>query len=428
MNLSFKESDDILIIRLSGRLDATCAEEVREKFNMQLNLGHNRLVLDMEEVDYLSSAGIRVLLTLWKRIDKLKGKVKLACVQSYPLSVLKISGFLTIFSMYKTIREAIESFTKTNGPKEEISQVVETFQTPEAVFKFIKHNDKSSRIRVTGNNLDFLYARCSRDSIVSESISNIKYSLGIGAMGEKEDDYFNRLGELMFVGGTVVWVPTDGHNIPDFLIPMGEVEEVKVHTTFNIVLDGTFNEIVRFEASDLKKGISLKTLYHELFKLSRSRIPEFRGLLGLVMRADVEAIFGVGIKQAPIIENTPKNRESITHRANIKDWLNFQIEPEYENTSALVVGIGLDLNSNFDSSQLQTIFYIDPKASRSQLLHNHAAIFEFLPESISNYKLEDEINTVISSSEFIGMEHLLDRSTFKKGILGLSYIQEIIHK
>jgi len=437
MVLSIEDVNGVLTVHLSGRLDASSAQDVGEKLNSQVDVGHYRLVLDFSGVDYLSSAGIRILLALKKRVDKLKGDVKLACVQPYPLDVLKISGLLTFFSLYETVQEATTSFPKAEGAEEEIPEV-ETHQTSIGVFRFAKGDDKPSEVKVTGSNVDFLYARCSEESIISESLSNIKYSLGIGALGEKVDDYINRLGELMTVGGTVVWVPTDGHKVPDYLIPMGEaIEEVKVHTVFNIILDGTFNEIVRFEASDQKKGAPLKTIYQEIFELSRKRIEGFRGLLGLVMRADVGATFGAGIKRSPIIENALGNGELITHRDNLKDWLHFQVEPAHENTTALVVGVGLEPDSDFDPSLLQSIFYISPKTSKFRLLrrepkrsevafHNHAAIFNFLPEVHLGYKLENEIDNVIENGEFVGMEHLLDSSTFKKGVLGLSYVQSIV--
>ena len=389
-------------------------------------MGHYNFVLDLEKVDYLSSAGIRVLLYLKKRINNLKGDFKLACVQSYPFSVLKITGLLNDFSLYETVIDAKESFPETKSIEDDAQQEIETLETSIGIFKFYKSNNSPSKIRVTGSNLDFLYSKCSQDSIVSESLANIKYSLGIGALGDKINDYFGCLGELMIVGGSVIWVPTDGHNIPDFLIPIRKSEEVKVHTVFNIILDKTFNEIVRFGADNQNKGASIHEIYKELFKLSKERKPEFKGLLGLVMRADVGAIFGAGIKRTPIKENAPVNGKMITHRDNIKDWLNFQVELEYKNTTALIVGIGADLHANFDSSSIQSIFHINSEAEKTQMLHNHAAIFKFIPESKTKFELEDEIKNVITNGEFISMEHLLEHSTFKKGIIGLSYVQEIV--
>jgi len=422
----FENNKKIHTICFVGRFDAIGSQEVNERVNSLIDLGHYNFVLDLENVDYLSSAGIRVLLYLKKRIKNLNGDFKLACVQSYPLSVLKITGLLNEFFFYETVDDAKESFPETKSIEDDVQQEIETLQTSIGVFRFYKSNNSPSKIRVTGSNLDFLYAKCTPDSIVSESLVNIKYSLGIGALGDKMKDYFGCLGELMIVGGTVIWVPTDGHNIPDFLIPIRESEEVKVHTVFNIILDNTFNEVVRFEAGNQNEGASIDDIYKELFKLSKERKPEFKGILGLVMRADVGAVFGAGIKRAPIKENAPENGKMITHRDNIKDWLNFQVELEYKNTTALVVGIGANFPANFDSSSIQSIFHINSEPEKTHLLHNHAAIFKFIPESQTKFELEDEIKNVITNGKFISMEHLLEHSTFKKGIIGLSYVQEIV--
>jgi anti-anti-sigma factor len=425
IKISYETYKRIHLINLSGRFDSVGSQEVNERITSLIDLGHHNLVLNLEKVNYLSSAGIRVLLSLKKRINKLGGDVKLACVQSYTLRILKIADILDDFSFYETVDEAKESFDEAKSIEDDTQQDIETYQSSIGVFQFSKSNNNPSKIRVTGNNLDFLYARCTEDSVVSESLPSIKYSLGIGALGEKLYDYFGCLGELMIVGGTVIWVPTDGHNIPDFLIPIQKSEEVKVHTVYNIILDNTFNEIVRFEANNQNEGVSIDDIYKELFKLSKERKPEFKGILGLVMRADVGAIFGAGIKRAPIKENAPENGKMITHRDNIKDWLNFQVELEYKNTTALVVGVGLVLPSNIDPASIRLIFHSNSESKKTQLLHNHAAIFKFLPASKTGFELEEEINNVILNSEFISMQHLMERSSFKKGIIGLNYIQEI---
>lgn len=426
MKLEFECNKGIQIVHISGKLDSFNSQEIADKLNSQIDKGFFNLILDLGKVDYLSSMGIRVLLTLKKRVHRLNGDVKLSCVQPYPLNILKISGFLDIFSIYDTINDAEKSFITAEQIEMEDPENIETCNTSIGVFKFLKRNNNPSKIKITGSNIDFLYARCSEESIVSENLSNMKYSLGIGGLGEKIADYFNCIGELMTIAGTVVWVPTDGHNIPDFLIPMNENEEIKIHTVFNIALDNTFNEIVRFEADNQRDGATIDAIYEELFSISGKRIPDFKGLLGLVMRADVGAIFGAGIKRAPIQNNTPENKQMITHRENIKEWLNFQVELEHKNTTALIVGVGLDYPSKFDPSQIQAIFNTDPATKKSKLFHNHAAIFKFLPEIKTSYQLENEINNVFKNGDFISMQHLLDRSTFKKGIIGLNYVQEII--
>ena len=89
IKIFFENNKKIHTVYFAGRFDAIGSQEVNERINSLIDLGHYNFVLDLEKVDYLSSAGIRVLLYLKKRIKKLKGDFKLACVQSYPLSVLE---------------------------------------------------------------------------------------------------------------------------------------------------------------------------------------------------------------------------------------------------------------------------------------------------------------------------------------------------
>ena len=425
MKIENKIQQEINIVNLNGRLDSFSSLEIGEKFDSFINSGSYKFIIDFSDLDYLSSAGIRILLQLKKRSTKLNGDVKFANVAPYPLNVLKISGFLNIFSVYENVDVALRSYFQENKSENNTSCTQELYETSIGTFRFEKKPQRTSKLRVMGNNQDFLFAKCRKENIYSESLNSLKYTLGIGALGDKPDDFFDNIGELMIVGGTVVWVPTDGHNIPDFLIPQEKSDTIKVHTAFHIVLENTFNEIVRFEAKNPNDGVSLENIYKSLFELSKERIPEFKGILSSVMRVDVGAIFGAGIKKAPIIKNSPANGEMITHRDNIKDWLNFQVDYEHQNTTALIVGIGIDLKSYEKSLAIDSIFQINQDQKKQQMLHNHAAIFEFFPEKYQSYELEQEIDNVINNGEFVGMQHLLDRSTIKKGIIGLNYIQII---
>src|SRR6056297_938846 len=97
MKLTTKIENNLLIIALNGRLDATNAEETLQKIKNEIDRGYNQLTLDLSKMDYLSSAGIRVLITVLKEIKSLNGEMKLIALQDYPKTVLKISGFLKIF-------------------------------------------------------------------------------------------------------------------------------------------------------------------------------------------------------------------------------------------------------------------------------------------------------------------------------------------
>jgi len=60
-NISFEDDHGLLIVYLSGRFDALASEEVSNILNSRIDSGYHRLVIDMSEVDYLSSSGVRVM-------------------------------------------------------------------------------------------------------------------------------------------------------------------------------------------------------------------------------------------------------------------------------------------------------------------------------------------------------------------------------
>ncbi len=70
------------------------------------------LVADFSKVDYISSAGLRVLLATLKETRRIGGDLRLANVQEFVNKVLKISGFVSILKIFPDTDSAIESFTE----------------------------------------------------------------------------------------------------------------------------------------------------------------------------------------------------------------------------------------------------------------------------------------------------------------------------
>lgn len=103
------EERGVLIARLEGRLDAASSPLVEQKITSFIDAGHRKLLLSFEQVDYLSSAGMRVLLTLSKKLQSLKGKMVLACVKADVMEVVRMAGFDRILEIRNTEREALSA-------------------------------------------------------------------------------------------------------------------------------------------------------------------------------------------------------------------------------------------------------------------------------------------------------------------------------
>ncbi len=99
MEIKQERDGDVVIVRLSGRLDSSAAPSAEEKLSGALTGQPPRLAVDMSGLDYISSAGLRVLLVVAKKVQQQKGKVALCGLAANVREVFTVSGFDSIFAI-----------------------------------------------------------------------------------------------------------------------------------------------------------------------------------------------------------------------------------------------------------------------------------------------------------------------------------------
>lgn len=107
MQLELRTLDDVLVLHLAGRLDSTSSPELEKVVNEQLAAGVQRLVFDLSELAYVSSAGLRVILLAGKKLRASKGKLVLVGLRDVVREVFEMSGFLMLFNVAETLDEGL---------------------------------------------------------------------------------------------------------------------------------------------------------------------------------------------------------------------------------------------------------------------------------------------------------------------------------
>jgi len=102
MDLVESKHRDVSIVGVCGRVDASTAPAFEQKLLALIDAGTQRLVIDCTDLDYISSAGLRVLLVAAKRLKSVHGHLALAAVQDPIKEVLDIAGFTSLFPIYTT--------------------------------------------------------------------------------------------------------------------------------------------------------------------------------------------------------------------------------------------------------------------------------------------------------------------------------------
>ncbi|MGD9582021.1 MAG: STAS domain-containing protein [Vampirovibrionia bacterium] len=97
MDISYKKEGKWSIASVSGRFDAQTSKDVDKQLMSHINLGDRYLALDLTNMNYMSSAGLRVLLSIRKVLKELKGNFVLVNPNENILEVLELSGFSRIF-------------------------------------------------------------------------------------------------------------------------------------------------------------------------------------------------------------------------------------------------------------------------------------------------------------------------------------------
>jgi anti-sigma B factor antagonist len=98
-----------LILRPTKRIDSSTAKSFEEQTNALIAGGAKKVVMDFSDVDYISSAGLRVVLTTAKRAKAEGGGLTLCGEQSNVKDVLEVSGFASIFGVHANVDEALKA-------------------------------------------------------------------------------------------------------------------------------------------------------------------------------------------------------------------------------------------------------------------------------------------------------------------------------
>jgi len=107
MEVKTEKSGSATIVHVHGRLDSVTAKAFEEQMTQLIDGGENRLVLDLSQMDYVSSAGLRALLMANRKIVSAGGKIALCEATPSVKEVLEISGFVSLFTICASREEAL---------------------------------------------------------------------------------------------------------------------------------------------------------------------------------------------------------------------------------------------------------------------------------------------------------------------------------
>lgn len=407
MEITKQRSEDIFSLTVTGRLDGYWSDHLAQQLDAVIRDGADRLQLDLAGIDYISSAGIRVLLQSFKQMQAIGGSFSVTNPSEPVRDVLAMSGLLDILA------------SKSQPEAPSVSAASFTVDHPSArlqVFSLLPGARLDCRILGEPNKL--AHGRFSAADCRAVKFPLSTFGIGLGALGSDFQDCRGRFGEFVAAAGALVYQPTDDTNVPDYLVSTGSLIP-ELQLLHGIVFEGAFGVLVRFEANTETGAVSLADLAGALLDVTEA------DAVGLVMVAESAGLIGAALRRSPALEQVGA---SAFEFPEVRQWLSLTSEHAFPGSQTLVAGI----LARGEDDRLSP--FLRPLDGGGLLGHLHAAAFSYRTMPKGRIDLRDCVATLFETQTVQGVLHLLNdererigggQSEFYRGACWMAPITEI---
>jgi anti-anti-sigma factor len=368
MEIQRRTENATLVLALAGRLDATWADAVEAALAAAVRDGEHRIALDLAGVDYISSAGLRVLIAAYKQLAAIQGGFSVRNPQSGVAKVIELSGLGMLLAI-----------TAAPAPA---TQVAKTFETESASWEGFGVSEATAA-RALGNGSAFDISSGGR-----VEFSARRFGLGIAALAESRAEAAPRLGEFLAVAGCAAHLPPGGSIRPDFLMSEQALTPV-AWVASGLVIEGEPSLLLRFETGAKSRGIPFAEIARAALENSGADAAAF------VLVAETAGLVGASLRRSP--DGTSAGALDFPA---VRDWLNFTSERAFRDTTSLVTGVIARPGSSFET-------HLRPLAG-GLLAHAHAAVFPYRPIRKGGIPLEETVRGLFESGGMQTVLHLLN--------------------
>lgn len=387
MEITTQQSGAVLDLIINGRLDAYWANHLSSKLDEVIREGGRRIRLDMSEVAYLSSAGIGTLVQIYRKLKEIHGSFSVINPSKPVRTVLALAKLDTL--LIADARPSSAALPQI-APVRRIERESATFeifeQAPGATLKCGVIGDPTLL-----DGAGYRAEHCRKIRFPDSA-----FAIGLGALGHDFIDCRNRFGEFLAVAGAAAYLPTDGTNVPDYLVA-AETFMPDVQTLYCLAGEGGFARLARFETSKDASAITLTELASACLDIAEA------DTAGVVMVAESAGLTGAALRRSPALDKsaTARNASPFEH-PQIREWLSFTAERAHARRLALIVGIFARNENNALGSMLR------PLGKKPGMYgHCHAAVFTYRPLKKGELDLKATVTTLFESESLLDVLHLL---------------------
>lgn len=392
MQLKEEKHGKYLVINASGRLEASWAEYFTATLSGFIRDGHHHLVIDASALSYLSSAGIRSLMCIFKELDAVEGSFQIINAPPFIARTLEMTGLKSWLADGITleIRSAGQPDAETGRVENEVYVL-----NPSAKLTFSLVADWKP------------WQAIDPDRIRRMKFPSTLFALGIGGAGEDDIEANVQYGDFLAVNGHVIFKPPEERARPDFLLAEKDyIPELLVLQA--LCCEGEMSHLVRFTPDENKSSVGISEISEQVLELTKSESAAF------ILLAEADGLVGANLSRSPGFNPGPVRIQF----PEIRDWLSFCGEKVYHGHLALVFGIIAKSEGSGHSGWLAPL-PSDPAISG----HFHAAVFHDHPLQNGKIELMQNVSRLLNGPAPLDLLHLIDDNRPSAGLGQSSFIR-----
>jgi anti-anti-sigma factor len=399
MEIVTQQLGDTLEVKVKGRLDNYWTEHLRGNLEEVIRGGAHGIHLNLSEISFLSSAGVGLLVNFHTQLKGIGGSFVITSPSERVKQVLDLCRLSTILLAQTT--PAVPPVHKTE---------VRRFSSPAGSFEVMECAPGKPLIcQLIGDPGLLKGCRFGPEDCQTVAFPPSAFGFGLGAFGHGFEDARTRFGEFLAVGGSAAYLPTDGTNVPDFMVSSGQLVP-EMNVLYGLRCEGSFTHLMRFETSAAENPISLAELVRVALDIASAPA------IGMVMVVESAGLVGAALRRSPA---AAKGVNDAPFRyPEVRSWLSFSTERLYSRSLALVSGVAASSECAPLAPLLRPL-----GAEAAPLGHFHAAAFSYRPLQKGSIDLKTTVTTLFETETLQGVLHLLTDGRIAAGLQQSEFVR-----
>lgn len=400
MEIVTQQLGDALEVKVTGRLDNYWTEHLRGNLEEIIRGGAHGVRLNASEITFLSSAGVGLLVKLHTQLKGIGGSFLVTSPSPRVKQVLDLCQLSPI----------LIAQTATPAPAAVHKSEDRRFSSLAGSFEVIECASAQPLIceRIGDPGLLKGGSFGPGDSRMV-AYPETTFGFGLGAFGNGFEDARTRFGEFLAVGGSAAYLPTDGTNVPDFLVSSGDLVP-EMNVLYGLRGEGGFSRLMRFETSNTEGPIALAELVRTALEISGAPA------IGMVMVVESAGLVGAALRRSPAASAGVS--DAIFQYPEIRSWLSFSTERLYLRSLALISGVAASSECSPLASLLRPLGRGAWPAG-----HFHAAAFSYRPLQKGSIDLKSTVTTLFETETLQGVLHLLTDDRVAAGMQQSEFVR-----